>query len=123
MNVVVWVVQVLVGIAFIGAGTMKITQPREKLQKQMAYLEDFSDGQTKGIGTVEVLGGLGVILPAWTGIAPILTPLAATGLALVMVGAALTHVRRKEYSALGVNAVLFALAAFVAIMRFGPYSY
>jgi uncharacterized membrane protein YphA (DoxX/SURF4 family) len=123
VNVVIWVVQVLVGLAFAFSGIMKLTQPRAKLQQNMAYLEDFSDNQTKGIGAVELLGALGVILPAWTGIAPILTPIAAVGLMIVMLLAALTHVRRKEYSSLGINAVLFLLVAIVAWARFGPYSY
>jgi uncharacterized membrane protein YphA (DoxX/SURF4 family) len=63
MNVVIWVVQVLVGLAFAFSGIMKLTQPRAKLQQNMAYLEDFSDNQTKGIGAVELLGALGVIRP------------------------------------------------------------
>ena len=123
MNVVIWIVQIVLGLAFILAGVMKATQPREKLQTQMTWVEDYSGQQVKLIGVIELLGGLGLILPAWTGIAPILTPLAATGLAIVMVLATLVHVRRKELNALPVNVVLFALAAFVAITRFGPYSY
>jgi hypothetical protein len=62
-----------------------------------------------------------LILPAATGIAPILTPIAATGLAVIMVLAAATHIRRKEPSGVAVNAVLFLLAAAVAWGRFGPY--
>jgi uncharacterized membrane protein YphA (DoxX/SURF4 family) len=123
MNVVIWIVQIVLGLAFILAGFMKSTQPREKLSAQMTWVEDYSGQQVKLIGIVEVLGGLGLILPAWTGIAPILTPLAATGLAIVMVLAAVVHVRRKETNRTPVNAVLFALAVFVAITRFGPYSY
>jgi uncharacterized membrane protein YphA (DoxX/SURF4 family) len=123
MNVVIWVVQILLGLAFVLAGIMKASQPREKLSGRLTWVEDYSGPQVKLIGVVEFLGGLGVILPAWTGIAPILTPLAATGLAIVMVLATLVHVRRKELNALPVNVVLFALAAFVAITRFGPYSY
>ena len=69
---------------------------------------------------MEILGALGVILPAWTGVAPILTPIAATGLAIVMIGAALTHLRRKEPQAIAVNAVLLAIAAVVAVLRVGP---
>ena len=123
MNVVIWVVQVLVGLTFALAGIMKLTQPRKKLQQNMPYLEDFSDSQAKGIGAVELLGALGLVLPAWTGIAPILTPIAAVGFMIVMVLAALTHARRKEYSSIGINVVLFLLAAVVAWGRFGPYSY
>ena len=123
MNVVVWVVQVLLGLMFLFAGVSKALRPREELRKQMGWVEDFSAGQVKVIGLIEVLGGLGVILPSWTGIAPVLAPIAATGLALDMVLAALVHMRRKEYQMVGVHAARFLLAVFVAVMRFGPYAY
>ena len=123
MNIVIWVVQLLLGLAFVLAGFMKATQPREKATERMPWVEDYSGPQVKLIGVVEVLGGLGVILPAWTGIAPILTPIAATGLAITMVLAGLVHLRRNEANRLPINIVLFVLAAFVAITRFGPYAY
>jgi uncharacterized membrane protein len=123
MNIAVWALQIILAVAFAGAGIMKLTQPREQLLKRMAYVEGFSATQMKGIGTVEVLGALGLVLPAWTGIAPILTPLAATGLAIVMVLGALVHVRRKEYREVLVPAVFFVVAVFIAIMRFGRYAY
>ena len=72
---------------------------------------------------VEILGAIGLILPAALDIAPVLTPLAASGLALTMLLAALTHLRRKEYPMIGVNLVLGGPALFVAIMRFGPQSF
>jgi hypothetical protein len=59
-----------------------------------------------------------LILPAVTGIAPVLVPLAATGLAIVMVLASIVHLRRGEAKVLPVNIVLFLLAAFVAVGRF-----
>ncbi len=123
MNTAIWVVQVLLGAAFILSGVIKTTQPHDKIQKNVPYVEDLPGIRLRIVGAVELLGGFGVILPAWTGIAPILTPIAATGLMIVMTGAALLHVRRKEYSAIAVNAVLFALAAIVAWARFGPYAY
>lgn len=117
MNVAVWVVQVLLALAFGMAGFMKITQPREKLQTNMKWVEDFAPNTIKGIGTLEVLGAIGLILPFLTGILPVLTPLAAGGLILVMIGAIVTHVRRGESPMLIVNLVLLALAAFVAYGR------
>ncbi len=103
---------------------MKLSQPKAKLVASgMAWTEDFSDGQVKGIGAVEVLGAIGLILPAATGIAAILTPLAAAGLAVTMVGAALTHMRRGEGSMVPINLVLGGLAVFVAVMRFGPNAF
>ena len=70
------------------------------------------------IGAVEVLGAIGIVLPALTEIVPSLTPLAALGLVLTMIGAALTHLRRAEYGPIAVSAVVLILAAFVAYGRF-----
>ncbi len=123
MNIALWVVQILLAVAFLGSGLMKLTQPKEKIATSMAWAADFSPTAIKLIGLVEVLGALGLVLPAVTGIAPILTPLAAVGLALVMVGAAITHARRGETQMIAVNVVLLLLAAFVAWGRFGPYAF
>ena len=124
MNVTLWIIAGVLAAAFAAAGLMKIAQPKAKLAEAgMPWTEDFSDGQVKLIGTLEVLGAIGLILPAALDIAPILTPIAATGLALLMIGAAVTHVRRGEQNMVPVNLVLAALAAFVAIMRFGPNSF
>ncbi|MEV4552494.1 DoxX family protein [Nonomuraea wenchangensis] len=87
------------------------------------WVEDFTLTQIRLIGAVELLGALGLILPAVTGIASFLTPLAATGLAITMLGAAATHARRKEPTAVVVNMVLLAPAALIAWGRFGPYAF
>jgi uncharacterized membrane protein YphA (DoxX/SURF4 family) len=118
MNVVLWIVQGLLALAFAGAGFMKLTQPKEKLQPRMGYVEDFSAGTVKLIGTAELLAAAGLILPWLTGIATVLTPLAACGLVLVMVLAAATHLRRKESQAILFNVILGGLALFVALGRF-----
>ncbi|GAA0428316.1 hypothetical protein Acor_66650 [Acrocarpospora corrugata] len=123
MNVFLWVLQGLLAAFFGLAGVMKATQPKEKLQANMAWTEDFSDGAIKAIGGLELLAAIGLILPAVTGIAPILTPLAATGLVIVMIGAAITHLRRKEPQAVAINVVLLVLAAVVAWGRFGTYAF
>ena len=124
MNVVLWIVAGVLAAAFLGAGLMKITQPRKKLADSgMGWTEDFGDGAVKAIGALEVLGALGLILPAVFDVATVLVPIAATGLALLMLGAAVTHARRKESQMIVANVVLFALAAFVAWGRFGPYAF
>jgi uncharacterized membrane protein YphA (DoxX/SURF4 family) len=124
VNVVLWIVAGLLAVAFLAAGLMKLTQPKKKLADSgMGWTEDFSDGAVKGIGALEVLGAVGLILPAALGIVPVLVPIAATGLALLMLGAAVTHARRKESTNIVVNIVLLALAAFVAWGRFGPYAF
>ncbi|MCA2223769.1 DoxX family protein [Nonomuraea aurantiaca] len=116
MNVVLWVLQALLAAAFLFGGFMKATQPKETLQPRMGWVDDFSQAQVRGIGAVEILGALGLVLPWATGIAPILTPLAAAGLAITMIVAAQVHRRRKESFA--VNLVLLALTVIVAVGRF-----
>jgi uncharacterized membrane protein YphA (DoxX/SURF4 family) len=118
VGIALWVAQVLLAVAFLGAGATKLSRPKEKLLKNMAWVEDFSQRTVRLIGALEVLGAIGVVLPALTGILPWLTPLAALGLVLLMIGAALTHLRRKEYGYIAMNAVLLVLAAFVAYGRF-----
>lgn len=121
MNVSLWIVQGLLAAAFALAGVGKATQPKDKLVGRLPWVEDFSQNTVRFIGIVELLAAFGLVLPRATGIASVLTPLAATGLAVTMVLAAATHVRRREPSGVAVNAVLFALAVFVAWGRFGPY--
>ncbi|MGI9003831.1 MAG: DoxX family protein [Pseudonocardia sp.] len=121
MNIVVWILQIVLALAFLASGGMKLARPRPALVASgMGFAEDFSDGAVKGIGALEVLGAIGLILPALTGIAPILTPIAALGLALVMVGAVVVDVRRKDQFVPAL--VLGVLALAVAILRFGPYA-
>lgn len=119
MNTALWIVQALLALAFLMAGGMKVAQTRSKLMEMgMEYVEDFTDAQVKGIGVVELLGAVGLILPMALDILPVLTPLAAVGLALTMVGAAYTHYRRDEVPKIAPNVVLFALAVFAAYGRF-----
>ena len=118
MNIALWIVQALLALLFAMAGLMKLTQPKEKLAAQMAWVGDFAPTTVKLIGAVEVLGAIGLILPLITGIAPWLTSVAAAGLVLTMLGAMATHLRRREQPMLFVNGVLLLLAAFVAYGRF-----
>jgi uncharacterized membrane protein YphA (DoxX/SURF4 family) len=122
MNTALWVVQVFLALAFLGSGSLKVVKSKAELAEAMPWVEDFSANTVRFIGVMEVLGGLGLVLPALTGIAPLLTPLAATGLAVTMLLAAATHVRRHEAVPFAVvNLALLAGAAFVAWGRFGPH--
>ncbi|HZO69611.1 MAG TPA: DoxX family protein [Kribbellaceae bacterium] len=123
MNVFIWILQGVLAAIFLFAGVMKATRPKSQLQSQMPWVEDFSPAVVTFIGTVEILAAIGLVLPAALDIAPILTPIAATGLCVQMVLAAATHARRKEPQAIVVNAVLFVIAAVIAWARFGPYSF
>ena len=118
MDSALWIVAGLLAVAFLMTGLMKITQPKAKLAAQMGWVEDYAPTTVKAIGVIEVLGAIGLILPRLTGILPWLTPLAALGLALTMLGAMATHLRRNEYPMLLPNLVLLVLAAFVAYGRF-----
>ncbi|MGH3431386.1 MAG: DoxX family protein [Thermocrispum sp.] len=123
MDTVAWIAQIVLAVLFIGSGVAKLTQSKEKLQGfSMAWTEDFTEPQLKLIGGAEVLGAIGLVLPWATGIAEVLTPIAAVGLAVVMLGALATHVRRKEWVALPPPVVLLAGSVFVAWARFGGIS-
>lgn len=125
MNVVLWILTALLAAVFLAAGAAKLAQPKEKLvaAPNMAWATDFSPGMIKVIGALEVLAAVGLVLPAALDIAPVLVPLAALGLVLVMIGAAATHARRKESQAIAMNVALIAVAAVVAWGRLGPYSF
>ncbi len=96
MNIVLWIVSALTALAFLASGAMKLTQPKEKMAAQMKWVEDFSQSTIQGIGALEVLGAIGLILPRVLNILPWLSSLAAIGLILTMIGGALVHIRRKE---------------------------
>ncbi|WP_371407830.1 DoxX family protein [Kribbella sp. NBC_00662] len=125
MNVFLWIVAGVLAAFFLAAGATKLSQSRRKLlaNPNMKWVEDFSAGTIKLIGTAEVLGALGLILPGALDIAPVLVPLAATGLGLIMIGAIITHGRRKEFQPIAINIVILILTALVAIFRFGPNSF
>lgn len=120
MHIVLWILQALLGAMFLMVGIAKATQPRAKLleMERMKWVEDISPSNLKGIGVLEILAGIGLIVPPLMGILPWLAPLAAVGLALTMIGAAILHVRRGETSLVASNLVLLAFAAFVAYGRF-----
>lgn len=117
MNIALWIIAGLLALAFLATGTGKLTTPRKALaEKGMAYVEDFSDGQIKAIGALQVLGAIGLVVPAFIDAVDFLVPTAATGLLITMIGAIIVHVRRKEPFIPAL--VLAALAAFVAVGRF-----
>jgi len=117
MNIALWIAQVI-GATFILAGIIKTFQPKEKLAPRMPWVNSYSAIQVKLIGIAELLGGIGLILPWLTGIEPILTPLSAVGLALIMVFAMIYHYQHKEYKEIGFNAVFLVIMVFVAYGRF-----
>ena len=120
MNVALWIVSGLLAAVYLAAGGIKVVRPREELAASgnLDWMKDSSDGAVKAIGAVEILGALGLVLPWLTGIATVLTPLAAVGLVIVQIGAMRVHLVRKETKPLPANVILLLLAAFVAVGRF-----
>ncbi len=111
--------QGILAATFTMAGVMKLTQPKEKLARQLPWVADFSSGTVRFIGFSEILCGIGLIVPWLTGIAPILTPIASTGICAIMVLATnMVHLKKMEYRNIASNIILFFLGAFIAYQRF-----
>lgn len=121
MNLALWIIAGLLAAGFLFAGGNKLFTRYEKLAKSPGaeWANDFNPGFVKTLGALEVLGAIGLILPAALGIAPVLVPLAAVGLAIIMVGAGIVELRHHKPKHALINLVYFALAVFVAWGRFG----
>ena len=118
MVIALWIAQAWLTFNFVLHGFMMWSPPKSD-QRGMGYMLEIPPRFRRFIGAAEILAGPGLILPALTGILPWLTPLAAVGLIIVMLGALIFHIRRKEYPNIGMNLVLLVLAVFVAYGRFG----
>jgi hypothetical protein len=126
MNRALWIVAGLLAVVYLFSGAVKLIVPKEKLAAFPGggWVDDFSAGTVKAIGALEVLAAVGLVLPAALGIAPVLVPLAAAGLVVLMGGAVLTRLRRREVKPMAADLVYLALAAFVAWgRRSGPESF
>ena len=113
MNYALWIVQALLALLFLFAGGMKLVLPIEEMTKQMPMPGLF----LRFIGVCEVLGALGLILPWLLGIRSGLTPLAAAGLVIIMIGATVTTLATADVAMALIPLVVGILAAFVAYGR------
>lgn len=116
MNIALWIVQILLGLMFLMAGSMKAFN-YAKARESLPWVKDVPKELVTFIGIAELLGGIGFILPIALNVLPVLTPIAAIGIAIIMILSTLFHLRRKEYSGIAFNMLLLALALFVAIGR------
>ena len=125
MNLTLWIIAGLLAVIFLVGGVGKLIMPKEKIAATPlgGWVDDFSTGSVKTIGALEVLAAVGLVLPPAVDIAPVLVPLAAVGLVLLMAGAAITHLRRHELKVIAANLAYLALASFVTWGRFGPESF
>jgi putative oxidoreductase len=117
MNIALWIVQGLLALAFLLAGSMKAFAPLNTMRKNMSWANDVAAPFVRFIGVAELLAAIGLILPAITGIQSWLTIAAALGLVVVMVSASIFHASRREYQTIGMNVVLLLLASFVVLGR------
>ena len=118
LNISLWVLQFLLAAMFLMVGIMKLSQPIEKLSESLPWAAQVPEALVRFIGLSELLGAIGLILPALLRIKPILTPVAAIGIAIVMVLATFFHISRGETGAIGMNIILILIAAFIAWGRF-----
>jgi hypothetical protein len=122
LNLALWIVAGLLAAVLL-VSTSKMIVPREKIAAvghAGEWVLDFSPAALRAIGTLEILGAAGLILPAALDIAPILVPVTAVCVALLFTGAATMRLRRGEKATITPDLVYLALAAFVAWGRFGP---
>jgi uncharacterized membrane protein YphA (DoxX/SURF4 family) len=121
LNLTLWIVTVLLVVAFSAGGTSLLLMSRERyrsLGESQRWVDDFGDGHLKFIATVKLLGCAGVLLPGALGVATVLTPLSACGMVMFMTGAATTRFRRSEWKLIGPDLFYLSLWAFVAWGRF-----
>ena len=118
MNVALWIVASVLAFGFISGSIVKLTWSHERYAAKLHWPADFTAGQVKLIGVVELLGGIGLVLPGALDTARVLVPVAASGMALYMAGAVTERVRRREPKEMIGDLVFVAALLFVAWGRF-----
>jgi uncharacterized membrane protein YphA (DoxX/SURF4 family) len=113
LNVGLWAAQILLGFAFCLFGFMKVTMPITELSRMMAFAGEFPVLFVRSIGLIDILGGIGVVLPALTRILPWLTVWAAAGCTVLQILAMGFHASRGEFQVLPMNAILLSLSVFI----------
>jgi uncharacterized membrane protein YphA (DoxX/SURF4 family) len=117
MLIALWILNSILALGFLFFGFTKLVTSRPALAtKGMAWVDDFSGGAVKLVAILEIIGAVGLILPLLTGIATVLAPIAAVGLAIIMIGAAVVHLRRSEPAIPSIP--LAVLAAASAVLGF-----
>jgi uncharacterized membrane protein YphA (DoxX/SURF4 family) len=114
MNIALWILQVVLAVAFFAHGWLFLAPPAEFVEQMNAVLPRWFQ---LFLGVAEVLAAIGLILPGATRILPWLVAWAAWGIVIVMVSATILHVARGEMSSAGITFVLLAMAAFVGYER------
>lgn len=111
MDTIIWVLQVGLTVIFLYFGSLKMFLPLSKIEKKVSWAHDYSVAKLRAFGFLEFIGAIGLMFPWRMDIFPILTPMAATGLSMVMAGAGMVHLKRDEVSMLLINLVIVFLLA------------
>ncbi|NKZ10506.1 DoxX family protein [Mycolicibacterium septicum DSM 44393] len=117
MHTTLWIITIIAAAAYVAGGASLLFMSREKyrsLGSNQHWVDDFGDGHLTAIATIKLVGAIGLVLPVAVGIAPVLTPVAACGLALFMAGAATTRFRRSEWLYMAGDIVFIGMFAFLA---------
>ncbi|MEV0158020.1 DoxX family protein [Micromonospora sp. NPDC050686] len=123
MNIALWTTASLLALAFLGSGMTKVVKSRDAVVAVYPWAEDYSQGHIRLIGAAEVLGAVGLIVPPAVGVLSVLGPIAGAGLAVLMAGAVIVHLRRGETNNVVFPLVLLVPAAALAVLRFGPFAF
>jgi hypothetical protein len=110
MKIAYWIVAALLALLYLYSGAIKVVRSKDQLRPMMGWIDTVPLKLVRLIGTLEVLGAVGLILPPLTGVAPGFALAAAIGLVVVQIGAISLHVSRGEVKLIGLNIVLFVLA-------------
>ncbi|ACU73610.1 DoxX family protein [Catenulispora acidiphila DSM 44928] len=117
VNIFLWILQAVLAAFFALSGLGKAFQSKEKVLVKAPVLENYAPGTIRFIGAAELAGAIGLVLPRALGVATVLTPLAAVGIAVMMLLGALAHFKRGEWLGVGVTLVLCLLAVVVCVGR------
>ena len=113
MSLFLWILQIVLALMFMGIGGQRLTRSSRQLGK-LPWTDGYSPAAIRALGAVELLAGLTLLVPGVLGWAPLLTPLAACGLVVLMALAVLLHLRRNQRQAAVLPAILLVMAALVA---------
>lgn len=118
MNALLWALQVLLAVVFTASGLSKISQPRDRLIAiGQTGVAPFPMPVVRFTAFCELLGAIGILVPGLLGVAPYLTPLAAAGFAIVMVGAISSHAYLREPRNVALTTLILVAAIIVAVGR------
>jgi uncharacterized membrane protein len=116
-QILLWIAQILLSLCLGWAGIVKLFQPVEQLEMMWPWTGEVSPASVKLTGIIDLLGALGLLIPSLFRFKPVLTPIAAIGVILLMIAASVFHICRGEGYQIGFNSVVAVISAFIAYGR------